>query len=889
MCGRVTLYHQYPHSLFGFIKESMDNLILNRSVVKTSPIVSDDYKHLFLVECQSTNSSIHANESMHTFVEQGSSSQIKAIDTGISTDADISSFLTRKVKLASYQWAVGADLAQNFDPWHLYLANSAVSNKLQNYQLLKANLKLTFLINGTPFHKGMALASYSYLDTVNETVVIGGDLQLVTRSQRPHVYLNPSTNKGGCICIPFFVPTNYLSLTDATISAADIGRVNLDSFQALEQINAGTDTVTITVFGELQNVVLTAPTMKAVALSGPTSEDFSCFELETQSGKSDEYEEDGVISGPASAIANAAGKLTSVPGIGPYAMATQIGASAVGSIARLFGFSKPVQLSDTTRMYNTPFGNLALTEGSDMSQKLTLTGKQEITIDPTTVDLPDVDIMAIKNFSQRESYITKFPWAVSNVIDDVVFAMDVDPMAERHTALALGTKITPTALSFLSRPFAEWSGTLKYRFQVIGSQYHRGRLAVIYDPTGPLTGDPYNVTFNTIIDLAEGRDFTIEFKWQRDRGYLSIDTDNARDFWSTVLPATRTSSSNYSNGCFYIRVVNELVVPDAVTGVDVLVSVSAGDDFELINPIGGTLEVFPFVPVAPASGTTEEDFSMFDLEPQSSLDVAPSEENSPEGELNHTVTTSGVLSDDSEKPLVFYGEKIMSIRQLLKRYCHHRIVSNDNAGANRSVITYNFKQMPSVGGYDPNAADSSGAGVKFNYVNNNYINYYKGCFAGWRGSIRWKFLPFTEVACAYVDRGTGEAHRPALANYRPTITTNVDVGVGASGAAYAGTLGFEFSGAGSAMTPCRTMNALEVEIPYHTPLRFSKTYGEYMPANTNTLPNGYPGGDGFHFTAVTGPSETELIYDTFVGGGEDFTFFGFVGAPTLYSSPRPSA
>ncbi|QNM80718.1 structural protein [Haldis virus] len=546
-----------------------------------STTVGDDYKHLFEIEVQSTNSMIHANDSMHTFVEQPNGSTMKAIDTGISVDADISSFLTRKVKLTSVQWSVTGDLATSFDPWNLYLANSAVSNKLQNYQLLKADLKLTFLINGTPFHKGMALASYSYLDTTNELVVIGGDLQLVTRSQRPHVYLNPSTNKGGCICVPFFVPTNYLSLTDATISAADIGRVNLDSFQALEQINSGTDAVTITVFGELQNVVLTAPTMKAVALSGKSAESFYMFDIEVQSSKTsskDEYSNDGVISGPASAVATAAGALSSVPGIGPYAMATQIGATAVGSIARLFGFSKPVQLADSTRMYNSPIGNMSLTEGADMSHKLTVTGKQEITVDPTTVDLPDADSLAILPFAQRETYITKFNWEVTDIVDTTLFAMDIDPMAERRATLALGTQITPTSLSFLSRPFTEWSGTLKYRFQVIASQYHRGRIAVIYDPTGPLTGDPYNVTYNTIIDLAEGRDFTVEFKWQRDRGYLSCDTDNTRTFWTETLPETRTANSASSNGLFYVRVVNELVVPDATTGVQILVSVSAGDD-----------------------------------------------------------------------------------------------------------------------------------------------------------------------------------------------------------------------------------------------------------------------------------------------------------------------
>ncbi|AYN75542.1 structural protein [Cragig virus 1] len=871
----------------------MDFLILNGSVKKHSPTVSGDYKHLFLVEVQSTNNMIHSDNTMHTFVEEPPQSQMRAIDTGISATADISNFLNRKVKLTSLQWSVGGNVGFSFDPWAAYLGNAAVLNKIQNYQLLKANMKLTFMINGTPFHKGMVLASYSYLDTFNEIVTIGGDSQCVPRSQRPHVYLNPSTNKSGCICVPFFVPTNYLSLTNATISAASIGRVDLNSFQPLEQINAGTDTVTITVFGELSDVKLTAPTMVAVSLSGCSIEDFTIFSLEAQSGVSkekDEYSSDGVISGPASAVANAAGALSTVPGIGPYAMATHIGANAISSIARLFGFSKPVQLSDTMRMYNTPLGNLALGEGADMSQKLTVTGKQEITVDPRTVDLPDADSLAILPFAQRESYVTKFSWGVADVVDDVIFAMDVDPMAERRSALTLGTQIIPTSLSFLSRPFAEWSGTLKYRFQVLGSQYHRGRIAIVYDPTGPLTGDPYNVTYNTIIDLAEGRDFTVEFKWQKDRAYLSIDTANSRTFWTETTPATRVPDSQYANGIFYVRVVNELVVPDAVTGVDILVSISAGDDFELVNPMGGTMEVFPYVPVAPAAGFSKENFDIFDVEVQSgvSLDIAPAEENSPEGELNQINTTTGVMSDDSEKPLVFYGEKITSIRQLLKRYCHFRLVSNDNAGTSRILANFLMRQMPAPGGYDPASPDTTGAGVKYWYNNNNYINYYKLCFAGWRGSIRWKFLPISESELVYVDRATGPSQRAAASNFRVTSSQPIALGAGATGPAHSGMSSFQYSGSGCALTPCKTMNALEVEVPYHLPIRFSYVHNPYMAAATNTLANGYPGGDSFHLTFSSAVGKSEVTFDTYVAGGEDLTFFGFVGAPTLYSAPYPA-
>jgi hypothetical protein len=138
-----------------------------------------------------------------------------------------------------------------------------------------------------------------------------------------------------------------------------------------------------------------------------------------------------------------------------------------------------------------------------------MTGKAELSIDPRICELDATDELSLDYIAQKESYLFQFTWDVTDIVDDVLMALDVDPMAERRTSVAGGYRIIPTALSFASRPFSAWSGTLKYRFQVIASQYHRGRIAIIYDPTGPLTGDPYNTTFNTIIDLPEGRDFTL--------------------------------------------------------------------------------------------------------------------------------------------------------------------------------------------------------------------------------------------------------------------------------------------------------------------------------------------------------------------------------------------
>jgi hypothetical protein len=849
-----------------------------------SPLTLKSVNFFSVVAQSATTTTVHASNTMHTVVDTRDLGRSTAIDDAYSSDADISKFLTRRVQIQTFTWSNNTALSVSFNPWEDFLSNPAVTNKLQNFNLIKGDLKVTFLINGTPFHAGIALASYSYLNRTNEFVTVGGDTQLITQSQRPHIFLNASTCKGGCVCLPFFVPQNYLSLTNPIISASSMGRINIGSFADLVQINGGTDAVTITVFAEMSNVKLSVPTMVAVSLSGSSSMDFSYFELESQAG--DEYEDSGVISGPASAVAAYAGYFTNIPYIQPFALATQIGASAVSGIAKIFGFSRPVMLDDIRPMRNFPISSLALAEGSDTSQKLTVTGKQEMSIDPRIVELPPDDTLTIKYMTQIESYLTQFSWATSADVGDVIFACQVNPMCEIRTTVAGGSQIIPTALSFASRPFENWSGSIKYRFQIIASQYHRGRLAIIYDPNGPLTGDPYNTTFNTIVDLADGRDFTVEFKWQQERGYLTIDTDNFTTFFDTATPATYSNSSKFSNGVFFIRVVNELVVPDSVTPVTVLVSIAAGDDFELVNPSDFNINVSPFVPVAQSS-SSDFSFDYFDIECQSATEEVPEQENAPEADINVMDLTTGVMTHEMQKPLIYYGEKIVSFRQLLKRYCLCRTFGFSTTSTELQSAIFLLRAMPPVGGFDPAGPDTTAATTPYMYAGPNFINYLKGAYAGWRGSIRWKFAPNTDVKSIMVSRRPGEGARLDPANLRPELTINYARNQGSGFTAYEGLLARDHCSSGAALTQCRTMDALEVEIPMAIESRFCGTLPQYYAAALNSITRSYPGGDTFVVTVFGNQTAPFFNMDTYVAAGEDFTLLGWIGAPVFYSSDLP--
>lgn len=858
----------------------MDNL--QKQKQKIRDVHSLKFTKLFMLEAHSapTTTSVHADAKMHTLIESSSPS-IKALDDGFSDSADIQQFLARKVKIATSVWNVNEHLDLTIFPWEAFIKNFAVERKLDNYGLVKGDLMITITINGTPFHVGMALASYLYLNDDNSDFLVGGISHLVTRSQRPHVYLNPTTSVGGCICVPFFHPLNYIDLVKETYGLRDIGRLDIDSLTILKQLNAGTDRVTVTVFAQLLNAKLAAPTSNEVAHSMEVPI-HPMFQLQAQS---DEYEDDGVISGPASTIASVAGQLSLIPAIRPLAIATQMAANGIGGMARFFGFSKPTDVCSVKIVRNSPCTDLALCEGFDYSQKLTVTAKQELSIDPGVVGLNETDEMSLSFLTRKESLFSIFEWSTSDLVGSTILALAVTPMVEHRIQVGPDNEVTPTSLSFASRMFEAWSGSLTYRFQFIASQYHRGRIAIVYNPKGSLGNVfSFNECFSTIVDLSEGRDFSITVPYMQGRGYSLMSVSDGAQFASTSSAFDFEATPLRSNGAIYVYVVNELVSPDSTTDVSMAVSIKAGEDFELMNPShDGIRRVFQFPTATSGQGKLH---SMFTLEAHSASEEEG--DNTPEGE-NHVTLVPEMICVPDEKPKMFYGERILSARQLLKRYCLNRLLVNVSADNTDSLLTFSLNSMPPLPGFAPSGEDRTSTNVPYQYNGSTYLSYMLRAYAGWKGSIRHKFMPRIPlgVEAMSVSRMESESGRIFAKSYTPVVDSmNAISGQTKHEVARMVTLSSE-NVSGTARTQVKQLSVLDVEIPYCLPVRFSQVEKEYSGTAENQFTTGYPAGNSFKLE-VSSESASVLI-DNYVAAGDDFCLLGFKGAPKMFAYAVPAA
>lgn len=807
----------------------------------------------------------------------------------VKPDASLASFFKRPLKVSELTWQVGDDIFQQIDPWSLYFENKRVINRIANYKLMRAILKVKFVLNGNAFYFGRALASYRPLPNLDNTTLLrpGNFDDLVEASQRPHVYLNPTLSQGGELVLPFFTPQNMLDIPSSQWST--MGKIDIDSLTTLKQANGGNTPINISVFVWCEDIDLVGLTESNPGSIVPQGMD----------------EAQGIISKPASVVAKTASLFTTIPYIGNFATATEIGARAIGSMAALFGFSKP------TEPKICPFQpisrqSLAVCDGTENTLKLTVDSKNELSVDPLIGGLDMPDELTILSIAGRESILTKFDWAVGASPETLIFNCIVDPCVTRVSSLT-PTEYHMPALAFATFPFTYWKGTLRYRFQFICSGFHKGRVKFVYDPEKTPSGGSteYNVVYTEIVDLAEKNDFTIDVGWGRSTTWVThvgvnqtIGSGYSGAFGITpATPLTYNTSSpnNPGNGTLSVYVVNELTTPDSTVFNDIecVVSVCACDDFEVAAP-------------------TDLYLSQMGLRSSANANIVPQGADEEMLNLENPVTGSQSIrkfgSDTQKSDLInriHMGEAVASFRSLLRRYNLSEIMYPASSTNDVELVRFTRTMFPIQGGYTSLTSSDSDlivdlslydAGNVGNYVfaNNTLMNYLVRAYGGWRGGVRYTTDTTARGNPAIDNIGdlTWNVGRLASGDYRfnaqQSLRPSDDIfpvddnpaSPNAKSQILRGTL--RTAGRSGATRWNTEVNPIQsYEIPYYSQYRFA-------PGRRGTVYNSddvYQDSFVLETTMVPG-TRINPIYQ-YVSAAEDFTMFFYLSPPIVYFQYAP--
>nr|WAQ80626.1 MAG: hypothetical protein [Fish-associated picorna-like virus 2] len=790
---------------------------------------------------------------------------------------DLNKFFSRPIKIGSFTWSTSLVFFQSFNPWTLFFTNPRVANRIANYNLLKCKLKIKVVINGNPFFYGRALVDYNPLNSEDDFIknrqLIAADL--TAASQRPHFFLDPCLSQGGEMTLPFIFPFNALNVPDSEWT--NMGQLTIREFQPLRHANGSIEPVNVSVLCWAEEVQLSVLTSSEAAGLLP------------QSG--DEYGTD-IISKPATAIAKAAGKLAVFPTIAPYMRATQIVASGAASVAAAFGYSRPNSMECAIPVRPTSVGNMASGNLQDTSVKLALDAKNEVTIDPRVVGLTGIDEMSIVTIAKHPSYVTQFNWSRIAITETLLWTSYVTPIQFGFVTQPPSIDeyhFTPSA--HIALPFKYWRGSMKFRFQVVCSSFHRGRLRIVYDPQLQVSNE-YNTNYSTIIDIADEKDFEICIGWGVTKPYLEVYGGDRINFLPYQLVPLETVRNTTTNGMISVYVMNELTTPNTTISNDASVNVFTAmcDDFEVAVPTSRMIENFsylrpPINVVAEAQSGELGDVSIGEKTSAPSIPIM---------ESSLALMGGPELAGANELANICFGESIVSIRTLLKRYCYHSLLSDSSLLSNVRVLRFYENDFPYYRGFTAVAQSKHRALIaatsyNYNFSRQTLLNYFTPAYVGWRGSIRQKYvntslmnangrMPMCMPMSVTRNNGlfpilsyshSGTASSPPLDNF---------------GAARFGVVSSVSTINGTDIVMVNNNGVLEVELPYYRNRRFAYARVSNRHASVNV-------DDNSHIISVVSVSDILPLnlnhLERYVAAGDDFQLYFFIGVPIMYFHGTP--
>lgn len=765
------------------------------------------------------------------------------------TSAGLKDFLSRPVRIANFTWSTSDPVGAitSFSPWFSFFNNANIKYKLNNFAFLRATLKLKFLINASPFYYGSMRACYQPLPSFkggtirNATIGSFTNTEFIPFSQQPGVWLKPQHSEGAELTLPFFYPRSFLKAQVAQ-DFADMGIVQMVIYNILRSANGVTGPgATVQVYAWAEDVVLAGP---SVGLSM----------------QADEYGV-GVVSGPASTVASIAGKLRSVPVLGKFATATEIGAKAIAGIAKLFGFTNVPVIADTVPYRPTPFPQLASPEIGYPVEKLTLDSKNELSIDPSILGMDNKDELAIQNFATRQSFLCSASWTTASAVDTPLFTSLVSPSMGLGIPVA-GEIIQMTPLGLVAQMFKSWRGDIIFTFRFVASPFHKGRVRISYDPYNSsvqTTADTGPTTFNKVVDLGSETEVDVRIPYQQALAWCYTQQFYNPPKFSTSATPTLTYTDTFDNGILSVKVLTLLTAPVATSTVEMQVFVRGAENIEFGNPQMVAQGYSPF--------------------------IVQSEEYSEKREGETLNMGSSDSSIDVHRSRLFFGENVRSLRVLLRRSNFIDAIVPTATTSDLGYWRLTQTRFPPYWGYDLSGKNQAkGLNVPasnffFNYTDYTPWHFIANCFVAQRGSMHWH----------YNWAGPKETSLRVSRNTDTITGTTEGYVTQASGSRNVNTYFLRnnttVASAGVALTNQLTSAGMSISAPNYSVFKFEST----DPRNS-TLPvssgGRYDGSvyEGINVDILTNGTTTDIgggRLERYAAIGTDYSLYFFLNCPSL--------
>jgi hypothetical protein len=351
--------------------------------------------------------------------------------------------------------------------------------------------------------------------------------------------------------------------------------------------------------------------------------------------------------------------------------------------------------------------------------------------------------------------------------------------------------------------------------------------------------------------------------------------------WTTNVPYLETLpitsiASGYSTsttmvedittslGTLNVYVLNNLTVPSATTSnININVYVKMGDDAEFAVPAESHIRQLHYgyhTPFVAQSG-----------------EITDENVNDPTNEQIFD-TIAQKYQYDGVSGLVFMGEKITSIRQVMKRYCIHMAAIAPfytDGTSNYFGMKLTQSDFPIARGYSPSPLHGT-----VNRVWLTSINYFAPAFLMYRGALRQKYMCLgmntNDISVMY---GQKSIYTGVIASeFKYTFAENTgSLTTLAENFEIVSSSGFN----GLCLTYTEHVPLSEFEIPFYSNYRFRSPRDNFQTSTGEYNPNAL-----CHDLHVIGRTQNTAnpFLMRLVSVGEDFMLAGFMGVPPILAT-----
>lgn len=286
---------------------------------------------------------------------------------------------------------------------------------------------------------------------------------------------------------------------------------------------------------------------------------------------------------------------------------------AISSIGKITLSDAAKKIGQITGFFDTPMIP-ALDEYPQANIDLPLSGRSLGSMTGDVGNLSNfygdpVDPMDIIARCKIPGRVARFTWGVSDTTGTILNpfrsigvqprSIPVTPSISVVDDFGIRVEQNETMLSFFSKYFAYWRGSLKFTVEVVCTKFHQGQIFMAFVPTCPYQGTVYNMA-TSVVTFAEAKncycatlDLSLNNRTEITIPYVSpLDYSRTGFESEDKIRGPWAAANNSAIGALYFFVQNPLDVTSTVaSNVGVNVYISAGDDFEfkVIYPASGYL------------------------------------------------------------------------------------------------------------------------------------------------------------------------------------------------------------------------------------------------------------------------------------------------------------